>query len=391
MRVLCLDIEGGYGGSSRSLFESVRHMPDGIEVEVWCRREGPVQERYEKLGVSCRVTPEMPHISSLPRLSRNLYAFCRFWMCWSKTKEFRKSLASAARDRFDVVHFNHEGLFLLARWLRSELGASGRMTAHVRTHLPSTRFSRWQYRVLANSVDRLVFITEMEQENVARLVGRPVGGSVIYNITEPGGETVPDPALAADTRFKVVSASNFAWVRGTDRLIDIAAALKSLGRRDILFVVAGRVDLPKRLPGALGRIAGQGGTLADYAKERGVGDMFRFLGHVADPAPILTACDLLARPSRGNDPWGREVLEAMAAGLPVLATGEFDRFVEDGVTGILHGEFDAGAMASAILDMADSPAERGLMAEQARKRVDALCGGENRAADLARLWREIGK
>ena len=46
MRVLCLDIEGGYGGSSRSLYESIRHLPKGVTCEVWCRRAGPIQAQY---------------------------------------------------------------------------------------------------------------------------------------------------------------------------------------------------------------------------------------------------------------------------------------------------------------------------------------------------------
>ncbi len=82
MNVLCLDIEGGYGGSSRSLFESISNMPDDISVEVWCRRAGPVQEKYAAIGITCRVMPDMPHISSLPRLSRNLYAYSRFALSW---------------------------------------------------------------------------------------------------------------------------------------------------------------------------------------------------------------------------------------------------------------------------------------------------------------------
>ena len=77
LRVLCLDIEGGYGGSSRSLFESIRHLDrDRVSPEVWCGREGPIQVRYRALDVPCR-TVSWPRYSALPRLSRNLLGWGR--------------------------------------------------------------------------------------------------------------------------------------------------------------------------------------------------------------------------------------------------------------------------------------------------------------------------
>ena len=391
MKILCLDIEGGYGGSSRSLFESIRHMTASMdaEVEVWCRRQGPVQDLYTQAGVPWRVTPLMPHISSLPRLSRNIYAYGRQLLHWRRSAPFRRMLADVVRERFDLVHLNHEGLFLLGRWLRSELGSSLRLTAHVRTRLPSTIFSRWQYRVLSKAAETLVFITDMERDRVSSLTERPQTGPVVYNIVAPQSGVPPDSTLADDERFKIASVSNYAWVRGNDRLVDMAAALRDRGRHDVLFVVAGRMELSGNLSGTLGRIAHGGGTLADYASERGVEHMFRFLGHVADPAPVLNACDMLARPSRGDDPWGREVLEAMAAGLPVLATGTYDRFVENDVTGVLHDVFDPGRMADTIIGLADDRPNLVRLGAKARSRVAELCDGPTQAKALTDLWREV--
>ena len=54
----------------------------------------------------------------------------------------------------------------------------------------------------------------------------------------------------------------------------------------------------------------------------GIAHLFYFLGSVPDPSPVLEACDVLVRPSRNNDPWTREVLEAMLHDLPVIAIGE---------------------------------------------------------------------
>jgi glycosyltransferase involved in cell wall biosynthesis len=387
VRVLCLDIEGGYGGSSRSLYESIRHLPEDVKAEVWCRRPGPVQQRYAAIGVPCRVTAEMPHISSLPRLSRNVYAYARFLQRWRAARDFRRMLAEAA-ERFDVVHFNHEGLFLLARWLRKGI-EPGRpvLTMHVRTHLPTSPFSRWQYRTIVDTVDRLVFITENEAQRTALLAGHPAPGTVIYNIvTEPAAGVRPNAELVADSRFKVIAVSNYAFIRGIDRLVDIAVELRRRGRSDILFVIAGTTTLSRSLPGELGAVARAGGDLSDYARHCGVADMFRFLGHVAEPESVVLAGDLIVKPTREHNPWGRDILEAMAAAKPVMTVGLYDRFVENGVTGIMHPEFNAGVWADEIIRLADDREQLQHLGGAAQQRALSLCDGATRARELRDVW-----
>ena len=387
MRVLCLDIEGGYGGSSRSLYESIHHLPKGVTCEVWCRRAGPIQAQYSAIGVTSAVASDMPHISSLPRFSRNVYAFSRFMWNWGKSKSFRERLANESASRFDVVHFNHEGLFLLARWLRRRLGASMPMTMHIRTQLPSTLFSRWQYRTIVKTCDRLIFITENEARRTAMLARRPAPGEVIYNVVcAPSDGVRPLDDLAADPRFKVIAVSNYAYVRGIDRLIDVAAELKRRGRTDVLFAIAGTTTLSHSLPGELGRVARSGGDLAAYARQCGVADMFRFLGHVAAPESVILAGDLVVRPTREYNPWGRDILEAMAAAKPVMTVGTYDRFIENGVTGILHPKFDVRAWADEIVRLADNRDEATRLGTAAQQRVLTLCDGPSRARDLRDLW-----
>lgn len=334
----------------------------------------------------------MPHISSLPRVSRNLYAYGHFLLRWNSTRRFRWMLANSA-TRFDVVHFNHEGLFLLARWLRRRLAVRRPgLTMHIRTWLPSTIFSRWQFRTIAAAADRLVFITENERDRAQQLATRALKGSVIYNaVKEPSDAVLPRQDLMSDPRFKVAALGNYAYIRGLDRLIDVAAEIKTRGRSDVLFVVAGNMKLPASSAGALGELARRGGDLADYAAARGVAEMFCFLGHVPDPESVLAASDLVVRPSRQGDPWGRDVLEAMAFGRPVLSVGTFARFIETGVTGILHPEFDASQWADDILALVQDRDRITRLGRAAQDRVLQLCNGAARAGDLARLWQGVRK
>ncbi|MCW5771385.1 MAG: glycosyltransferase family 4 protein [Rhodospirillaceae bacterium] len=390
LRVLCLDIEGGFGGSSRSLYEALRHMDRAvIEPEVWCRRDGPIRGRYAALGIACRIAAAMPRMNSLPRLSRNLFGYARYFWDLRRQWRFRADLAAAAA-RFDLVHFNHEGLFLLASWLRRRHRAA--YTMHVRTMIPRNAFGRWQCRRMAAATDRLVFITENERDNVEAMLGRKAGGAVIYNVAEPPApDAAPHPAIPADGRLKVAVLSNYAYVRGIDRMVDVAAALAARGRRDILFVIAGDMALRGSLPGDLGSIARTGGTLADYAAAKGVADLFLFLGHVAAPETVLAGCQVLAKPTREDNPWGRDIIEGLAAGLPVISMGRYDRFVETEVTGFLFERFDAAAVADCLLRLAADRDLAGRLGAAARARIADLCNGPARARDLAALWRDAAE
>jgi glycosyltransferase involved in cell wall biosynthesis len=115
--------------------------------------------------------------------------------------------------------------------------------------------------------------------------------------------------------------------------------------------------------------------------------MFCFLGHVAAPETVLIASDALIKLTRNADPWGRDIIEALAAGKPVISLGRYDRFVEDGVTGVLKPEFDASELAGEIVRLADDRAACRRLGEAGRDRVRVLCDGRARAADLLAAWR----
>ena len=389
MRVLCLDIEGGYGGSSRSLYYLLKNLdPTRVVPEVWCRQNGPIVSMYKDSGIRVQVEPALPKVSSLPRLSRNVWAIIKYSIMFTKSYRLRQRLVEVINDRFDVVHFNHEALYLLAAWLRPRVTAA--FVMHNRTLITDTCFARYQARLLLSTNDVNVFITERERNNIRRLANCKTAGVVINNAVDvPYKLPIPHPALPTDNLFTIACLSNYSWKRGVDRLIDVALALRSLGRNDIRFVVGGNHQLSGSLPGLLGEIAEQQGSLADYAAARGVSDCFVFLGHVSNPERVLVASHVLLKPSREDNPWGRDILEALAMGLPVLACGTYERFVQPGVTGYLYphdNNFDPAAVATDIIGLAENAMKRLRMAKNATHHISKLCDGISRANDLVATW-----
>jgi glycosyltransferase involved in cell wall biosynthesis len=388
IRILCIDIEGGHGGSSRSLYESVKYISKSkAKIEVWCKCYGNIQEKYKLINVPTKVCRDIPKATSVKLFSRNLLILLDFFIFrWPKSKKFRKSLRDAS-CRFDMIHLNHESLYWLARWICRNTDIV--VTMHKRTMLVDTVFSRFQVGVIGKYVSNLVYITENEKDNFIKLGGKNKFGKVINNIV--GIEKIkckPHKKILIKKGFKLCTLANYSYNRGLDRLINIAEELKKLGRTDIVFIVAGDMSLPRSLPGHLGRISKNHGNLSDYAVLKGVIDMFLFLGHVSKPERVLSGCDVLIRPSRENNPWGRDILEAFSYGIPVVSFGNYNRFVENNVTGVILNDFNPKTVALKIVELLDNKEQTKIMGLNGKKRVENLCNTIDRSNDLVSLWEE---
>ncbi len=140
----------------------------------------------------------------------------------------------------------------------------------------------------------------------------------------------------------------------------MVASLTSRTKKHPLFVEA--AALLKDVPNVEFRIYGHdpsaagAGTGDHYSagihtlvRDRGLTDRFRFEGFVADPGRIMSQIDVLVHPA-DNESFGRIVVEAMAAGLPVVGVrgGGVGEIVVDDQTGLVASPDDAAGLAERI-------------------------------------------
>ena len=116
------------------------------------------------------------------------------------------------------------------------------------------------------------------------------------------------------------------------------------------------------LPGVSVAIAGRGEEeekLRALAAELGLGARLHLLGLRDDVADLHRAADLFVQPSR-SEGLPLAILEAMGAGLPVVATrvGGIHEAVIDGRTGRLVPPADPAALAAALRELLDAPERR---------------------------------
>jgi glycosyltransferase involved in cell wall biosynthesis len=145
-----------------------------------------------------------------------------------------------------------------------------------------------------------------------------------------------------------------------------------------------------RRPAVRFAIAGDGelrGELEQQAKE--LGDHVAMLGNRPDVPDLLASFAVFAHPSR-YEGLCISVLEAQAAGVPVVATpvGGIRETVVDGETGYLVPVGDAEALAERIVHVLDHPEEARRVAEEARRRVQAH-SEERMVAETLALYDEL--
>jgi len=99
----------------------------------------------------------------------------------------------------------------------------------------------------------------------------------------------------------------------------------------------------------------------------------RMLGRVphAELPAVAAACDLYLGPATGGESFGVVLVEAMAAGLPVVASDipGYDEVVRDGVNGLLVPPGNPDALAAAAGRVLDEPALAGRLAAAGRDRA----------------------
>jgi glycosyltransferase involved in cell wall biosynthesis len=139
------------------------------------------------------------------------------------------------------------------------------------------------------------------------------------------------------------------------------------------------------------------GNQQDYqqlAEALGILDKLRFLGRVPDDTLRLlySSCDLFVLPSR-LEGLGIVILEAMAAGKPIVATnvGGIPEIIESGQNGILVEAGEEGKLAGAIVKvLSDNPLARA-MGENNKKKVRECFSWGVAAQKTERVYNELIK
>jgi L-malate glycosyltransferase len=349
------------GGTERLVLELVERLAGESRQAVCCLDEaGAWGEALESDGTPVRSLRRQPGFHP--------------WLA--------KRLAAAARDvRADVLHCHQYSPFVygaLARFLRPGLRVV--FTEHGRlSDAPPSRKRRLLNPVIAHAASKIASVShDLKRHMVAE--GLPEDRiEVVHNGIELG----PEPAshAAADLRRRldlpgdaliVGTVARLDPVKHLQTLVEAAAQLANRGRQVHVLVIG---DGPER------------DRLERETRTRRLEHAVHFLGHRDDARTWLPGLDVYVN-SSVSEGISLTILEAMAAGLPTVATavGGTPEIVT-GEVGLLVPARDPSAVASALEVLADQPSVRATLGRAARARVAEHFTIETMTARYLRMYR----
>jgi glycosyltransferase involved in cell wall biosynthesis len=178
-------------------------------------------------------------------------------------------------------------------------------------------------------------------------------------------------------------ATGIGYDRGALNVAVVAAFEERKGHAVLL-------DAARKLGGrARFALAGDGEALERTRAAAADAPTVRFLGRRSDIPAILRASDALVLPSLANECLPYAILEAMAAGLPVVGTdvAGIPEEIADGETGYVVPPGDADALAAAIARLADDPARARAFGDAGRRRAVERFAIDRMIAETTALWR----
>lgn len=250
----------------------------------------------------------------------------------------------------------------------------------------SSSLGEEDFSELLNCVDLFLARSQtLADQLIAR--GCPVGRIRLSRTSVPVPERCAAPYPARDGVFRLLQACRFIPKKGLDITLRATAALIARGLNMTLDLAG---DGPEQA------------ALQTLIEELDLQQHVHFLGFLDNEELLarLPGYSLFVHPSRVTTSGDREgipnaMLEAMACGLPVVATGHsgIPEAVSDGIEGRLVAQDDPNALAAAISEIIADPSRYASMSAAARARVvgefslqrsiEELCSAYRQAIELA--------
>ncbi|HWO43595.1 MAG TPA: glycosyltransferase family 4 protein, partial [Candidatus Eisenbacteria bacterium] len=334
LKVLHIDPERNWGGGEAQVLGLIAYLSkNGHANQVALDPAGRLSERCRELGIETvpiRVAHDLD-LRTVPALRRRI-----------------------ERERYDIVHFHTKRAHALSLWLPKQPSRPPRYVVTRRMDYPEP--NNWYTRLLYNRrVDGVVAISRRIGELLAQAGVEQGRIRVIHSGIELPKLQV-DAGRATSWNGAVVGTAGVLEERKGHRyLLEAAAILKEQG-------------VPVRY-----RIAGSGAMsarLREMVSRSGLQAEVELLGFVDDIWRFLESIDIFVLPSL-HEGLGVAVLEAMAAGKPVVASrvGGLVDSVVDSVSGFLVEPRDPGALAGAIRRLVCEPELARAMGRRGRERV----------------------
>lgn len=375
---------GGLGRQAKLLTE--RLSRDGVSALVIARRmtNMPPAEFSSAVPV-CRGWSLIPKLHNYEGISiRNVLVSLSFSIscCW---------LLFRYRDRYDIVHFHGASLPFFFNILPLKL-LGKKIIAKVAAAKVSVEAGslRDRYFGLGNAIIRLLRTVDgfvaISSEIAEGLQNDGIPSERIHRITNFIDTSQYSPA-AEDEKVRLKEA----LALGNGSLVTFSGRFDQ--RKGISYLLEAWETVAASAPGARLLLLGDGFLLEEMKKKAtamSIDGSVIMKGHVVNVIDYLRASDICVLPSL-QEGMPNALLEAMACGLPVVATriGGVSDVVQDGYSGIIVEPGDSRALAEGILGLLKDKERAGTIAEGAFRRMRDFYSLDSIVTKYKELYKDL--
>ncbi|HVS84028.1 MAG TPA: glycosyltransferase family 4 protein [Gaiellaceae bacterium] len=366
------------GGAPTSLYYLIRDLDRTLyEPHVFCPA-GPAAELFREAGATVHTgtLATFTHIWASTYHGRRWVLLLRELVNLPRhLRQFSRTLKS---HPFALVHLNDSPL-IAAAWLANRAGVP--VVWHLRSALPGGGTDR-RSRAIRSLVKRFADVAVAINEDVAAsfdVDSVVVPNSVDLAFFRGGDQSLPPAQLGLSGDKPVVAYFGFLYPsKGFQEFIRAAALLRRQGVDAVYLIVGGAVRSETFFSTPLGlllRVLGLARNYEEEAKELtaefGLSEHVHFIPFTRTIENLYRASDVVVAPSQGPEV-GRSVIEAAAAGVPVIASGTKTGagIILPDETGVLVPDWTAPVLAAAIADLLGDPERRQGMGAAARAHAE---------------------
>jgi glycosyltransferase involved in cell wall biosynthesis len=275
----------------------------------------------------------------------------------------------------DIVHAHVARDYLLATLTTDRSESRLVLTRHVLFPL------RRIHRLTLRRTSRVIAVSQAVADSLlAQRVFEPAKIVTIHNGIDVDRFATAKVEPARNDHPRVGMIGHIAPIKGQEDFVR-AAVIASQYRDDIEFVIAGedKTDSHENRR-----------ALEKLISELMMDERIRLLGWTNDVVSFLSTLDVYVSPAR-SEPFGLSIVEAMAAGVPVVATASEGarEIVDDNETGRLVPIGESEVIAATVLDLLEDESERKRLAENARVAAGERFSLERMVEQTEQVYREV--
>jgi glycosyltransferase involved in cell wall biosynthesis len=357
--VLLLITKADIGGAQIHVLSLIKSLQHKIRFTLGCGELGYLTEQAEQLGIEVIVIPKLQRQISLT-------------MDISSVGEVRTVLR---RLKPDLLHAHSSKAGVIGRLAARSTGVKSLFTAHGWAFTEGAGFLQRSYGliiewILARFGNGVITVSKYDQDLARRFNVRAPGGNWLIpnGVDQIKGNTESEKSR----EIRLLNIGRMARAKNQKLLLQAAAKIQRNFKLAIVGVGHFKTDLE------------------NMVRDLDLVDKVEFVGNAPEITTYFQASHIFVL-SSDYEGLPLSILEAMSAGLPVVATdvGGVNEAVVDGGTGFLVDRGDSDALCEKITILIDNLSTRQKFAENGRDRYDRYFRLEKMCDSTLEVYQEL--